>query len=169
MCAVSSLIQGEFMMIRFLTAFLLALLLPSNFVYAAECSLPQYESLVVEGKAAAAGREWGKSVEIYSRILVDCRSLVSENDLAKAYDALSVGQLMQDNFSAAIDSAKKCIEKEPKYNACMMTAAKACEGLGDRGQALDFARSAAGVDAYDEYSAAVVIYAKDFIKKLEKP
>jgi tetratricopeptide (TPR) repeat protein len=155
-------------MIRFLAATVFALLLPLGAAYAADCSLKQYEALVAEGKNAAEGHEWGKSVEVYGRILDDCRPLLGANDLAKAYDALSVGQLMQENYSAAIDSAQKCLAGVPRYNACMMTAAKAYESLGDRSMALEQARAAATVDPYDDYSAAVAIYAKDFLKRLEK-
>jgi len=155
-------------MIRFIAAFTLILLVPCSAAFAADCSVPQYDSLVLEGKSAAEGREWGRSVEIYSRILGDCRSLVGENDFARAYDALSFGQLMQENYTAAIDGAKKCLEHERRYNACMMTAAKASEAIGDRSMALEYARSAVEVEPYDDYSAAVVIYARDFLKKLEK-
>ncbi len=155
-------------MTRFLAPLVVAFLLSIGTAFAAECSLPDYDSLVAEGKSAADGREWGKSVEIYNRILADCRALIKEGDIAKAYDALSVGQLMEENYSAAIDSAKKCLEQDPKYYACMMTAAKACEGLGDRAAALDYARAAAAVEPYDDYSGAVVIFAKDFLKRLEK-
>jgi len=155
-------------MIRFCAALTLFLLLPLCAAFAAECTLPQYDALVADGKAAATGREWGRSVEIYSRILGDCRPVVPEIDLAKAYDALSVGQLMQENYTAAIDSANKCLEYDGRYNACMMTAAKACEALGDRDRALEFARSAAAVEPYDEYSAAVVILARDYLKRKEK-
>jgi len=155
-------------MIRFCAAMVLFLLLPFSAVFAADCSLPQYDALVAEGKAATAAREWSRSVEVYSRILGDCRALVVESDLAKAYDALSVGQLMQESYSAAIDSANKCLEYDSRYNACMMTAAKACEALGDRDRALEYARSAAGVEPYDEYSAAVVILARDYLKRQEK-
>ena len=155
-------------MIRIVIALVFTLLLPVYNTFAAECTLPLYDSLVVEGKSAVEGREWDNSVKIYSRILDDCRSLVSDSDLAKAYDALAVGQLMKENYSAAIDSAKRCLEQESKYNACMMTAAKAYEGLGDRGMALEYGRAAAAVEVYDDYSAAVAIYAKDYLKKFEK-
>jgi len=155
-------------MIRCIVLIALCLLLPVTAVFAAECSLPQYESLLAEGKSAAEAREWSRSVEIYSRILGDCRSLVEENDIAKAYDALSFGQLMQEQYTAAIDGAKKCLEHERRYNACMMTAAKASEAIGDRNRALEYARAAVEVEPYDEYSAAVVIYARDFLKGMEK-
>jgi Tfp pilus assembly protein PilF len=101
-------------------------------------------------------------------MLADCRTLIKTGDLAKAYDALAVAQMMQENYSAAIESAKKCLDHEPRCNACMMTAAKAYEGLGDRSMSLEYARSAAAVEPYDEYSAAVGILAKDFLKSFEK-
>ncbi len=94
--------------------------------------------------------------------------MVGETDLVKVYDSLSVGLLMQEQFTQAIDMAKKCIEQDRKYNACMMTAAKAYYNLGDVGMARDYAREAVEVGSYDDYAAAVVIYAKDFLKKLEK-
>ena len=144
-----------------------ALLVPAR-LFAGECSVTEYERLVVEGRSANNGRDWGRTVEIYSRILGDCRALVDKDDQAKAYDALSFGQLMLENYSAARDSAGKCLEVQPQYNACMLTAAKAAEGLGDRGQALEFARAAALVDPYDDYSAAVGIAARSLLKQLEK-
>ncbi|HZV83280.1 MAG TPA: hypothetical protein VFF53_14040, partial [Geobacteraceae bacterium] len=76
--------------------------------------------------------------------------------------------LMQGKYGEAIDTAKKCIEQDSRYNACMMTAAKAYESLGDRTMAEQFAREAIEVGSTDDYSAAVVIYAKDFLKKLDK-
>jgi tetratricopeptide (TPR) repeat protein len=144
-------------------------LIMATTVCANECSVADYDALVVEGKSAASGREWGRSVELYSRMLGDCRSLISDADVAKAYDALSVGQLMQEQFSAAIDSAGKCLEADSRYNACMMTAAKAYESLGDKEKAEEYARAAMAVEPYDDYSAAVGIYARDFLKRLAKP
>jgi tetratricopeptide (TPR) repeat protein len=155
-------------MFRVSAFIVIALLVSCYCSFAAECTLNEYETLVIDGKAAATGREWGRSVEIYGRILGECRSLVSKNDLATAYDALAVGQLMQENYSVAIDSAKSCLEQEPNYTACMMTAAKAYDGLGDRNMALEFARAAVAVEPYDEYSAASAIYAKDYLRRLEK-
>ena len=155
-------------MVRLLAALVVVLLLPLASVFGAECGLPQYETLVAEGKRAADGREWDRSVAAYSRMLDDCRSQIASADLAKAYDALAFGQLMQENYSAAINSAQKCLELEADYNACMMTAAKGYAGLGDVAMARQHAEAAVAVGAHDDYSAAVVIYAKDFLKKLEK-
>jgi tetratricopeptide (TPR) repeat protein len=145
-----------------------ALFLPA-LLYAGECTVAEYDRLVIEGRRASNGREWDRTVEIYSTIVGDCRPLVVDReDLAKAYDALSFGRLMIENYSAALDDARKCLEAQPQYNACMLTAAKAAEGLGDHGQALEYARAAALVDPYDDYSSAVGIAAKSLLKQLEK-
>lgn len=151
-----------------LFALVLVLLLPFTVAFGADCSLPHYEALVAAGKSAADGREWQRSVEIYNSILDDCGSMLAATDLAKAYDALAFGQLMQENYSAAIDSANKCLEAVATYNACMMTAAKGYEGSGDAALARQYAEAAVAAGVHDDYSAAVVIYAKDFLKKYEK-
>jgi tetratricopeptide (TPR) repeat protein len=153
---------------RSIALYLIVLLLQAVPLFAEECSVATYDTLVTEGKKGDEAREWGKSVEAYSRILADCRTLVKDVDLVKAYDALSVAQLMQENYSGAVESAKRCIELDSSYNACMMTAAKSYENLGDRSIALEYAKSAVDVGAHDDYSSAVVIYAKDFLRRLEK-
>ncbi len=136
--------------------------------FSEECSESGYAALVAEGKRADESREWGRAVEAYNRILAECSEQVKNPDLAKVYDALSVAQLMQQNYSSAIESAKKCIELDSKYNACMLTAAKSYENLGDRSMAIEYAKSAVDSGPYDEYSSAVVIYAKDFLRVLER-
>ena len=136
--------------------------------FAEECSKARYDELTRQAKHADSERQWGTVVESNRALLTECRSLVGETDLVKVYDSLSVGLLMQEQFTQAIDMAKKCIEQDRKYNACMMTAAKAYYNLGDVGMARDYAREAVEVGSYDDYAAAVVIYAKDFLKKLEK-
>lgn len=153
---------------RFLLLPLAVFLLSVAPLLAEECSLSTYETLASDGKSADSAREWGKSVATYSRILAECRALVKDADLVKVYDALSVAQLMMGNHSEAIENAKKCIEADGKYNACMMTAARSYESLGERNAALEYAKSAVEAGPYDEYSAAVVIYAKDFLRRLEK-
>jgi tetratricopeptide (TPR) repeat protein len=131
-----------------------------------ECTRKSYEGLVSEAKNADANRLWSDSVSLYRRILDECPGQLVEGDRPKLYDALAVGLLMQAQYGEAIDTAKKCIELDGRYNACMMTAAKAYESLGDRAMAEQFAREAIEVGGSDDYSAAVVIYAKDFLKKL---
>jgi len=153
---------------RFFLFPLIALLLSSVPLFAEECNVSTYETLVAEGKRGDDAREWSRSVETYNRILAECRTKVKDVDLAKVYDALSVAQLMQENCAAAIETAKKCLELDNRYNSCMMTAAKCYESIGDRSMALEYAQSAVDVGAYDEYSSAVAIYAKDFIKRIEK-
>jgi tetratricopeptide (TPR) repeat protein len=146
---------------------LIVFLLQAVPLFAAECSVATYDALVTEGKKGDEAREWGKSVEAYSRILAECRSQVKDVDLVKVYDALGVAQLMLENYTGAIESAKKCIELDSRYNACMMTAAKSYESLGDRRMALEFARAAADTEAHDDYSSAVAIYAKDFLRRMK--
>lgn len=133
-----------------------------------ECTPKVYEGLVSDARNADANRLWDSSVALYRRILDECQGQLLERDAAKLHDALAVGLLMQAQYGEAIDTAKKCIELDGRYNACMMTAAKAYESLGDRTMAAQFARDAIEVGASDDYSAAVVIYAKDFLKKLEQ-
>jgi len=153
---------------RFFLLPLIILLFPAVALFAEECSISTYETLVAEGKGGDAAREWSRSAEAYSRILAECRTKAKDADLVKVYDALSVAQLMQEKYADAIENAKKCLELDSRYNACMMTAAKCYESLGDRSMALEYAKSAVDAGAYDEYSSAVVIYANDFLKKLEK-
>ena len=155
-------------MYRFLAAVLLATLGLTSVARAEECTATVYEGLVVEAKNADNNRQWNRSVELHRLLLDDCRSRLEGGELVKVYDALAVGLLMQEQYTAAIDTAKNCLAEDSRYNACMMTAAKAYENLGDREMAMQFAREAIEIGAYDDYSAAVVIYAKDFLKKLEK-
>jgi len=135
---------------------------------AEECTVQTYGSLVTEVKSADAGRDWVRSVEIYRQLLADCASLINAVDLVKTYDALAVALMMNENYSAAIDNAKKCLELNNRYNSCMMTASRSYENLGDIDLAISYARSAVEVGGYDDYSAAVVILAKDFLKKRGK-
>jgi tetratricopeptide (TPR) repeat protein len=151
---------------RYLAAVIFVIILGAAPLFAENCTPQSYKSLVSEGKAADEAHQWDNSVKVYSRILSECAPLVNKVDLVKAYDALSVAQLMNENYSAAIDNAKKCLELDNRYNSCMMTAAKGYESLGDKDMAISFARSAVEVGAYDEYSSAVVILAKDFLKRL---
>ena len=153
---------------RFFLSALTALLLSVTPLFAEECSVSDYDALVAEGKRGDDSREWGRSAEAYGKILAECRTVVRDTDLVKVYDALSVAQLMQEKYSEAIGNAGKCLELDSRYNACMMTAAKCYESIGDKSMALEYARSAAAVEAYDEYSSAMAIYAKDFIRRLEK-
>lgn len=132
------------------------------------CTSSVYEGLVQEAKSADSSREWDRSVELYQKMLGECRELVPVSDVAKVHDGLSVGLLMQGNYTAAIDEAKLCLQQDGKYNACMMTAAKGYENLGDREMAIKYATEAVEAGNYDEYSAATVIYAKEFLRKLEK-
>ncbi len=150
----------------FIFAFIFTILLVSSPLYASECTLQSYEALVVQGKSADEGRQWDKSVETYSRMLNACPTFVQGAELVKAYDALAVAQLMTTNYSAAIDSSKKCLELDNRCNSCMMTAAKGYEGLGDRDMAISMAKAAIEVGGYDDYSTAVVIYAKSYLKKI---
>lgn len=155
-------------MVRLVALLIMVMLLPLSAAFGGECSVVQYEALVVSGKKTVEAREWARSVEVYGSIIADCRSLLSTGDLAKAYDALAFGQLMQGDYTAAIDSAKLCLEAEAGYNACLMTAAKASEATGDTALARQYAEEAIAVGAHDDYSAATVISARDFLKKLEK-
>ncbi|HZV82674.1 MAG TPA: hypothetical protein VFF53_10965 [Geobacteraceae bacterium] len=155
-------------MYRFVFALIFAASCMTGVARAEECTDKVYEGLVLEVKNSDANRLWDNSVELSRRILDECQPRMAEGDLVKLYDSLSVGLLMQEKYGEAIDTAKKCIEQDPRYNACMMTAAKAYESLGDRTMAEQFAREAIEVGGTDDYSAAVVIYAKDFLKKLDK-
>lgn len=155
-------------MVRLVSLLIMVVLLPLSAALGGECSEAQYEALVAAGKTAVEERAWQRSVDVYGRILTDCRSLISAGDQAKAYDALAFGQLMEGHYAAAIDSAKRCLEAEAGYNACLMTAAKASESIGDMAMARQYAEAAIAVGAHDDYSAATVIYARDFLKKLEK-
>jgi tetratricopeptide (TPR) repeat protein len=153
-------------MYRLMVTVILATVLAGTTARAEECPASQYEDMVLAARSADSGREWDKSVELYRKMLADCRSLLTGSDLVKAYDALAVGLLMQGNPSAAIDAAAKCLEQDAKYNACLMTAAQASYDLGDRERAVGFAREAVEIGGYDDYSNAVAIAAKDFLKKV---
>lgn len=137
-------------------------------VYSADCSVSRYEELVSQGKAAESGREWDKVVDIYSNILSDCRSIVPVTDLPKAYDSLSSAQFMLSKYQDALDNCEKCIIQDNRYNACMMTAARVYEALGNTQRAIESARDAAAVEPYDDYSAAVSIVATDFLRRLKQ-
>jgi tetratricopeptide (TPR) repeat protein len=152
---------------RFFLLPLIILLFSAVPLFAEECSRSAYETLVAEGKGGDNAREWSRSVEAYSRVLAECRTEVKDVDLVKVYDALSVAQLMQEKYTDAIENAKKCLELDSRYNACMMTAAKSYESLGDKSMAQEYAKSAIDAGAYDEYSSAVVIYANEFLKRLK--
>jgi len=136
---------------------------------AEECTVQTYGLLVTEAKSADAGRDWATSVEVYKRMLGECALLINAADLVKTYDALSVAIMMNENYSAAIDTAKKCLELSNRYNSCMMTASRSYEKLGDIDMAISYARSAVEVGGYDDYSAAVVLLAKDFLKRHRQP
>jgi len=135
---------------------------------AEECTATVYEELVIEAKNADANRHWNSSEELYRRILDECRAMVAEGELPRLHDALAIALLMQEKYGEAIDTARKCLEQDGRYNACMMTAARGYEGLGERDMAAQFARDAIETGGGDEYSAAVIIDAKDFLRKLEK-
>ena len=147
---------------------LLLLLLAPASLPAAECSVGDYDGLVAAGKAANAERDWVKSAEAYQRILGDCSSMVVGADLARAYDALSFAQLMQGDYSRALVGAERCLAADPQYSACMLTAAKANEAIGDRGRALEYLRAILAVEPADDYAAAVAIAARSILKQLEK-
>jgi tetratricopeptide (TPR) repeat protein len=152
---------------RYLTAVLLVVLYAFPAV-AEECTVQTYGSLVTEAKSADAGRDWATSVESYKRMLGECALFINAADLVKIYDALSVALMMNENYSAAIDTAKKCLELDNRYNSCMMTASRSYEKLGDVDLAISYARSTVVVGGYDDYSAAVVILAKEFLKRQGK-
>lgn len=147
---------------------LIILLCPFSTIHAADCSPEQYGVLVQEGKKAAEERDWAQSITVIDRILNDCRQQINESDIAKAYDALATAQLMLEQYPAAIDSAKSCLQFDPGYAACMMTTAKANEFLGDREAAIAAARAVLEVEPRDDYAAAIAIYAQDFLRKLER-
>lgn len=151
---------------RYLSGAIFAVLFTITPLHAAECTVQTYSALVSEGRSADEGRQWDKSVEIYSRLINECASMIKPAELVKAYDALSIARLMTENYSAAIETAQKCLELDSRFNSCMMTAAKGYEGLGDRDMAISFARAAVEVGGYDDYSSAVVIFAKSYLKKM---
>ena len=155
-------------MYRYLSGAIFAVLLTITPLHAAECTVQIYSTLVSESRSADEGRQWDKSVEIYSRLINECATMIKPADLVKAYDALSIARLMTENYSAAIETAQKCLELDNKFNSCMMTAAKGYEGLGDRDMAISFAKSAVEVGGYDDYSSAVVIFAKSYLQKMAK-
>jgi len=152
---------------RIIAILVLASLSISGIASAEECTTKLYEGLVIEAKNADANRMWDGSEKLYRRMLDDCRGSMAEGDLAKLYDALAVALLMQQRYGEAIDAAKSCLEQDSRYNACMMTAASAYQSLGDQGMAAQMARDAIEVGSYDEYSAATVIYAKEFLRRIE--
>jgi len=154
-------------MYRYLAAVILILLNVFPAV-AEECTLNSYGSLVTEARNADVGRNWAKSVESYNRMLNECAAFINTADLVKTYDALSVALMMNENYAAAIDNAKKCLELDNRYNSCMMTASRSYEKLGDLDMAISYAQAAVEVGGYDDYSSAVVILAKDFLKKQGK-
>lgn len=133
-----------------------------------ECTSPVYEGLVTDARNADANRLWDDSAALYRRIVDECRALVAEGELPRLHDALAVALLMQEKYGEAIDAAKKCLELDGRYNACMMTAARGYDALGEREAAARFAREAIEAGAGDDYSAAVIIDAKNFLRKLEK-
>lgn len=149
-------------------ATLILFLLNISPLWAQECTLQSYGSLVSAAKTADQEHQWGRSVELYREMLGECPSLIPSADLVKTYDALSVALMMNENYSAAIDNAKKCLELDNRYNSCMMTASQSYEKLGDLDMAISFAQAAVEVGGYDDYSSAVVILAKDFLKKQGK-
>ena len=151
----------------YLAAVLLVILnvVPSK---AEECTQQTYGSLIAAAKEADQHRQWGRAAEIYRKLLSECPSLIPSADLVKTYDALSVAQMMNENYSAAIDHAKQCLHLDNRYNSCMMTASRSYEKLGDLDMAISFAQAAVEVGGYDDYSSAVVILAKDFLKKKGK-
>jgi len=155
-------------MYRFLAGAIFALLSVITPLHAAECTVQAYSTLVSEGKSADEGRQWDRSVEIYSKMTDECAPMIKPAELVKAYDALSIARLMTENYSAAIETAGKCLELDNRFNSCMITAAKGYEGLGDLEMAISFARSAIEVGGYDDYSSAVLIFAKSYLKKLQK-
>ncbi len=155
-------------MYRVIVTLILAAACMTGIARAEECTETVYAGLVKEAKSADANHLWDSSVELSRRILDECRHLIPEGDLVKLYDSLSVGLLMQDKYGEAVDMAKRCIEQDSRYNSCMMTAAKAYESLGDRAMAIQFAREAIETGGSDDYSSAVVIYARDFLKRLDK-
>jgi tetratricopeptide (TPR) repeat protein len=152
---------------RYLAAVILVLLNVSPLL-AEECTIQSHGTLVSAAKAADQEHQWGRSIELYQEILRECTSLTISADLVKTYDALSVALMMSENYSAAIDQAKKCLELDNRYNSCMMTASRSYEKLGDLEMAISFAQAAVKVGGYDDYSSAVVILAKDFLKKQGK-
>ena len=153
---------------RYLAMVVFGFMLVAAPLFAEDCTPQTYTALVLEGKGADEGHQWDRSAEVYGRILGECASLVSSADQVKAYDALSVAQLMKESYAAAIESAKKCIELDSRYNSCMMTAAKGYESLGNKEMAVSYARSALDAGGYDEYSTAVAILAKDFLKRYDQ-
>jgi len=155
-------------MFRYLSGAVFAVLFSVASLQAAECTVQTYSTLVAEGKSADEGRQWDRSVEIYNRLVTECTSLLIPGELVKAYDALSIARLMTENYSAAIETAGKCLELDNRFNSCMITAAKGYENLGDRDMAISFASSAIEVGGYDDYSSAVVIFARSYLKKLQK-
>lgn len=153
-------------MSRISIAVIFSALIAVSAAWAEECTTLSYGTLVLEAKSADESREWGKSVELYRKILADCQPLLTDADQAKAHDALAVGLLMQGNHSAAVATAIKCVELDAKYNACLMTAAQASYELGDRERAIGFAREAVAIGGYDDYSNAVAIAARSFLRKV---
>lgn len=153
---------------RCVSAFIVLIFMSAGSVYSADCPAGRYAEVVQQGKAAEIEREWEKVVDLYSIILSDCRSTLPAADLPKAYDSLSTAQLMLNKYQDALESCEKCITLDNRYNACMMTAARVHEALGNTQRAFESARDAAAVEPYDEYSAAVSIYASDFLRRYKQ-
>jgi tetratricopeptide (TPR) repeat protein len=153
---------------RCISVFIVFIFMSAGSSYSAECPTGRYAELVQQGKAAETEREWEKVVDLYSNILSDCRTTIPAADLPKAYDSLSTAQLMLNKYQDALENCEKCIALDHRYNACMMTAARVHEALGNTQQAIESARDAAAVEPYDDYSAAVSIFASDFLRRYKQ-
>lgn len=153
---------------RCMSAFIVMILMSAGSVYSADCPAGRYTELVQQGKSAETEREWERVVELYNSILSDCRSTIPATDLPKAYDSLSSAQMMLNKYHDALESCEKCITLDNRYNACMMTAARVHEALGNTQRAIESARDAAVVEPYDDYSAAVSIFASDFLRRYKQ-
>lgn len=144
--------------------FIMLILMAVGSAYSADCPAGRYTELIQQGKAAETGREWERVADLYSNILTECRLTIPAADLPKAYDSLSSAQLMLNKYHDALESCEKCIALDNRYNACMMTAARVHDALGDTLRAIESAKNAASVEPNDEYSAAVSILANDFLR-----
>lgn len=150
---------------KFAAAFFLTIIMSAVSSYSADCPVSRYEELVLQGKAAEDGREWERVADLYGNILSDCITAIPSIDLPKVYDSLSSAQMMLNKHQDALENSAKCIALDNRYNACMMTAARIHDALGDKQRAIESARRAAAVDPYDEYSAAVSLLANDFLRR----
>jgi tetratricopeptide (TPR) repeat protein len=146
----------------------LVILLTAGSAYSAECPASRYEELVTQAKSADEAREWERATELYSSMVADCQASIPAPDLPKAYDALSSAQLMLNKYQEALENSQKCIDLDSRYNACMMTAARVHEALGDKERAVESARNAAAVEPFDDYSAAVAILANSFLRRYQQ-